>query len=80
MRLTPTAILMFPHLSLYVGDFNCQHVNLDCSKTSPDGESQDSWATANNLDLLHDPKGVASFLSHQWNIGNNTDQAFANNS
>jgi len=28
-RLTPMAIPIptFPHLSLYVGDFNCQHVN-----------------------------------------------------
>jgi len=26
-RLTPTTIPMFPHPSLYFGDFNCQHVN-----------------------------------------------------
>jgi len=26
-RLTPTTIPTFPHCSLYVGDFNCQHVN-----------------------------------------------------
>ena len=46
---TSTAIPTFPHPSLYVGDFNCQHVNWVYNKTSPDGESLDSWATSNNL-------------------------------
>jgi len=41
-RFTPTAIPTFPHPSLYVGDFNCQHVNWGYNKTSPDGESLDS--------------------------------------
>ena len=76
-RRTPTAIPAFLHLSLYVGDFNCQHVNWGYSKTFPDGESLDSWATANNLQLLYNPKGAASFSSHRWNIGANPDLAFA---
>ena len=67
MRLTPTAILMFPHLSLYVGDFNCQHVN----------ESLDSWPTCNNLDMLNNPKESASFFTHRWNVGTNPDLAFS---
>ena len=41
-RLTPTTIPAFPHPSLYLGDFNCQHVNWGYNTTSPDGESQDS--------------------------------------
>ena len=49
---TPTAIPTFPYPSLYAGDFNCQHVNWSYNKTSPDGESLDSWATSNNLGLL----------------------------
>jgi len=31
----------FPHPSLYVGDFNCQHVNWGYNATSPDGETLD---------------------------------------
>ena len=76
-RLTLTTIPTFPHSSLYVCDFNCQHVNWGYDKTSPDGESLDSWATSNNLGLLRDPKEAASFSSHRWNVGTNPDLAFA---
>jgi len=48
---TPWAIPTLPHPRLYVGDFNCQHVNWGCKNTSPGGESLDSWATSNNLGL-----------------------------
>jgi len=51
-RFTPTAIPTFPQSSLFVGDFNCQHANWGYTKTSPDGESLDSWATSNNLGLF----------------------------
>jgi len=64
------AILTFPHPSLYAGDFKCQHVNWRLSRTSPDDEILDFWATANNLWLLYDAKGAASFSSpHQRNVG-----------
>ena len=76
-RFTPTAILTFPHRSLYVGDFNCQHVNWGYNKTSPDGESLDSWATSSNLGLLYNLKETAIFFSHRWNVGTNPDLAFA---
>jgi len=51
-RFTPTAILTFPHPSLYVGDFNCQYVNWGYNETSED-ESLDSCTTSNNLGLLY---------------------------
>ena len=76
-RLTPKAIPTLPHLSLYVGDFNCQHVEWGYSKTSSGGESLGFWATANNLWLLYDPKGAASFSSHRRNVGTKPDLAFA---
>ena len=47
-RFITRAIPTFSHPSLYVGDFNCQHDNWGYNKTSPDGESLDSWATSNN--------------------------------
>jgi len=62
-RFTPTAIPTFPHPSLYVGDFNCQHVNWGYNKTSPEGVSMDSWATTNNLGLLYNSKGNSQLLS-----------------
>jgi len=74
-RLTPTAILKFPHPSLYVGDFNYQRVDWGYSKTSPDGEGLDCWATVNNLWLLYDAKEAAIF--GRWNVGTNPDLAFA---
>ena len=76
-RFTPTAIPTFPHPSLYVGDFNRQHVNRGYNKTSPDGKNLDSWETSNNLRLLYDPKETSSFFSHRWNVGTNPDLAFA---
>jgi len=45
----------------YVAIFNCQHANWGHTKTSPDGESLDIWAKANNLGLLYDPNRAASF-------------------
>jgi len=77
-RFTPTAIPTFPYPSLYVGDFNCQHVNWRYNKTSPDVENLDSWATSNNLGLLYDRKEEASFSTHRWNVATNPDLAFAN--
>jgi len=62
--------------SLYAGDFNCQHVNWAYSTTSPDGEKPASWATSNNLALLQEPKEVARFSSHRWNVGANPDLTF----
>ena len=76
-RLTPTTIPTLPHPSLYVGDFNCQHVNWGYNTTSPDGESLDSWATSNNFGLLYNPKEAASFFSRRWNVSTNPDMAFA---
>jgi len=47
------------------------------STTSPDGESLASWAAANNLELLHNAKGAASFSSHRWKVGTNSHLGFA---
>ena len=76
-RFTPRAFPTFPHPSLYVGEFNCQHVNWGYKKTSPDGESLEAWATCSNFGLLYNPNETASFFSHRWNVGKNPDLAFA---
>jgi len=52
-QLTAATVLLFPHPSLYVGDFKCQHVNWEDNTASTDGESLDSWATSNNFGLLY---------------------------
>ena len=64
-----------PVSSLILGDFNCQHGNWGYNKTSPDCGNLDSWATANNVGLLYDPKEAASFSSHRWDVGTNPDVA-----
>ena len=74
--LTPTATPTFS-VCLYAGDFSYQQVNWGYSTTSFDGENPASWATANNLVLLQDPKGVARFSYYRWNVGTNSDLAFA---
>jgi len=74
---TYTIIPTFPHPSLYAGNFNCQRVNGGCNTTSPENKSLVSWAEVNNLQLLHDPKGVAIFFPHRWNVGTNSDLPFA---
>ena len=76
-RLTPTAIPVFPHPSLYAGDFNCHHTDWGYNTINNDGESLAAWAANNNLALIHDPKGAASFFSGRWNTGTNPDLAFA---
>jgi len=76
-NITPTVIPTFPHPSLYVGDFHCQHVNWGYNTKSPDGESLESWATSNNLGLLYNPNETASFFSSRWNVSTNPDLAFA---
>jgi len=55
----------------------CQYVNWRYNKTSLDGESLDSKAASNNLVMLYDPKETASFSSHRWTVGTNSDLAFA---
>jgi len=71
LRFTPTAIPTFPHPSLYVGDFNCQHVNWGYNKHPMSLDNiQQPWT------VVH-PKKTASFFSHRWNVGTNPDLAFA---
>jgi len=76
-RLTPLAIPILPHPSMYAGDFNCQQVKWGHNVIFDD-EGLYSWTEANNLELLHDTKGVVSFISHGGNLGTNPDLAFAN--
>ena len=75
-RFAPTAIPTFPHPSLYAGDFNCQHFNCGCNKSSAECESLDFWATSNNIGLLYNPKETASFFSRPWNVATSPYLAF----
>ena len=61
-QLTATTIPTFPNPSLYVGDFNCQHVNWGCNTTYPDGESLDSWATSKQPWTVVQRKGNSKFF------------------
>ena len=76
-RISPSSLPMFPSPSLYAGDFNCQHVDWGYNPTSTDGECLAAWAANNNLALLYNPKGAASFLSGRWGTGTSPDLAVA---
>ena len=68
---------VFPHPSLYAGDFNCRHADWGYDDQSPDDECLAGWASINCLALLYNAKDAASFYSDRWNIGTNPDLAFA---
>ena len=76
-RLTPTTIPTFPHPSLYVGDFNCQHVNWGYNipqRWEPGllGNIQQPWTVVQ-------PKGNSQFLLSPLERRHQpmADQAFA---
>ena len=78
IRLQVSDLPVLPHPCLYVGDFNCQHVDWSNDANSADGECLVGWASTNNLALLHNPKDAASFHSGRWNTSTNPSLAFVN--
>ena len=76
-RLQALDLPVFPHPSLYAGDFNCRHADWGYDDNSPDDECLSGWASSNCLTLLYKTKEVASFYSGRWNTGNNPDLEFA---
>ena len=76
-QLQASDLPIFPHPSLYAGDFNCPHAHWGCGAKSVDEECLASWASINNPTLLYNPKDSASFHSGHWNSGTNPDLAFA---
>jgi len=72
-----TQINSHAHTSTSQSVCNCQNINWGYSIASPDGESLDSWATVKIHALLNDPKRIASFSSHPYNLGTDPDLAFA---
>ena len=74
-QLTPTVILVFHHLCLYSGDFNCSHTDWGHDSISPNGNRLANWAAQCNLVLLHNPRNAPSFFSGSWHIGTNPNIA-----
>ena len=68
---------VYPHPSLYAGDFNCRHADWGYDDNSPDGECLAGWASINCLALLYNVNDAVSFYSDRWNTGTNPDLAFA---
>ena len=68
IRLQVSDLPVLPHLCLYAGDFNCQHVDWGYDANSADGECLVGWANTNNLTLLHNPTDSASFYSGSWKV------------
>ena len=76
IRLQVSDLPVFPHHCLYVGDFNCQHVDWGYDVNNADGECLVGRASTNNLTLLHNPKDATSFHSGRWNTNINPDLEF----
>ena len=62
-----------PHI--LIGDFNSHHQNWGYRDNDANGEALVSWAEANRMTILHDPKLPSSFNSGQWKRGYNPDLA-----
>ena len=73
----PTAVLditSFPETDdqfVLAGDLNCKHETWGYSDSNTNGEQLATWASANNLLTLFDPKQAAAFHSGRWNSGTN---------
>ena len=76
IRLQVFDLPVFPHPCLYVGDFNCQHVDWGYDANKADGKCLVGWANTNNLFLLHIPKDAASFHSSRWNTSTVPNRIF----
>lgn len=73
----PLEVLPTPNTpSVFIGDFNSWHTSWGYSKTDVAGDQLTTWASVNNMHLLHDPKGKASFRSGRWNTDTNPDLCF----
>ena len=80
MRLRSLDLPVFPHPSLYAGDFNFRHVDWGYDDNSPDSECLAGWEcinSINSLAILYNEKDATSFDSGRWNTGTNPDLVFA---
>ena len=77
LRLLTMSLPVFLSPCVYAGDFNYLHVQWEYRHNISNGEFLVEWAAGNNLMLLHNPKGAASFTSGCWNTGTNPDLTFA---
>lgn len=68
--------LCYDDINFVLGDFNCQSIAWGYKETSENGTKLETWAEANDLQLIHDPKLPCSFNSGRWKRGYNPDNIF----
>lgn len=66
----------YSHPAIYLGDFNSHHTSWGYHTDDIAGEQLTTWASSNELYLLHNPKDKATFWSARWNRGYNPDLTF----
>lgn len=62
-----------PHPAVYIGDFNCHHVQWLYDSSDQNGISLQEWMEINNLHLVFDAKDNKTFHSARWNRDYNPD-------
>lgn len=65
-----------PHPAVYADDFNSHHTDWGYRNDDAKGESLANWAANGELQLVHDPKDRATFLSKIHNTESNPDLCF----
>ncbi|KAL4098793.1 hypothetical protein QTP88_023329 [Uroleucon formosanum] len=64
---------------IVLGDFNSHSVMWGYQETDQNGENVETWAEAESLFLVHDPKLPPSFNSGRWKKSYNPDLTFVSN-
>lgn len=64
---------LFPHPTIYMGDFNSHHQNWGYDQNDINGNSVNEWINTNNHELVFNIKDRGTFKSARWNKNYNPD-------
>lgn len=71
-----TVLPIQPHPAVYTGDFNSHHSEWGYRDDDENGEKLVSWASINELQLVHDSKDRCTFFSRAHQTETNPDLSF----
>jgi len=68
------------HRAIYIGDFNSRHTDWVYTHFNQDGGKLKSWASNNDLELIHHPKQKGTFQSARWQKDSSPDLCWVSSS